>query len=202
MTAKRSLENRLRGWMPKESFSICTPANISAEPSQQPVVIPSGVTLNAITVAGVSAVVYIALATVFIGKFGPTQIHIMPEIAWIIVGVAVGILSNYMFTQSQLCRLSRSYRIEGPNKKELLLLIAPLLTIWASSFLFNSSFFNATQALNLSLLSAYMALVPHMPIRFWMFHSYEKKENMRLMQDWIQIGTIAIPKPPNPEVKA
>jgi hypothetical protein len=118
------------------------------------------------------------------------------------VGLTVGILSNYMFTQSQLCRLSRSYRIEGPNKKELFLLIAPILTILASSFLFNSSFFNATQALNLSLLSAYMTLVPHMPIRFCMFHSYEKKENMRIMQDWMDPGLILIPQPPKPEENA
>lgn len=171
MNVKRSLENRLRGWMPKESFSICTPAKISAEPSQQPVVIPSGFTLSATTWAGISAFIYTFLALFFTMSILTIQSNIINQIVWIIVGLAVGILSSYMFIQSQLCRLSRRYRIEGPNKKELLLLIAPILMIPVFSFFFNSSFFNTIQALNLSLLSAYMIMVPHMPIRFLMFHS-------------------------------
>jgi hypothetical protein len=200
MTVKKSLDNRIRGWLPKDPLSIGTSVKINVEPKQQPIVIPSGFNLSATTFAGISAVIYTFLALFFTRTLLTTQSYIIHEIVCIIVGLAVGILTGYMSIQSQLCRLSRSYKIGGMNKKEFLLFNVSILTIAVSSFLFNSSF-NAIQALNLSLLSVYMVLLPYMPIRFLMFQSYEKKENMRIMQDWMGPGLIVIPKPPKSEMR-
>jgi hypothetical protein len=61
MTAKKSLENRIRGWFPQEPTMFRTRLKVDYENKRQPPIIPPGYTLSSTRVAAIVAIFYIII---------------------------------------------------------------------------------------------------------------------------------------------
>ena len=120
-------------------------------------------------------------------------------VAWIFVGSAIGAISGMMYTKNQLRRLSKDHLIY-PNGKDIILFIVPILILVLPSF-FISWFVYGALIRGLALLGLLISVfafgISEQVVKYLLFHVYEKKENMRLMQSLFESGIVVIPKAPN-----
>jgi hypothetical protein len=198
MIGRKSLEKRIRGWFPKEPILISSHVKVKAgfETTQPPWVIPRGYDVGATKVAGAYAIFWtvITLLNMIISSLSFEEHGVMPVfgVLWIIVGLAIGVISSTIVTRSQLSRLSREYKFSA-NKKEAILLIVPVAVFFAFGF----PYFVWLSSILWFWASLLAWGIPVGVIRYVLFYSYEKRENMRLVQSWWGTGIFVIPKPPN-----
>jgi len=72
-------------------------------------------------------------------------------VAWIIVGLAIGIISDMMYTKNQLSRLSKDCQFTM-NGKDWVLLIVPMVLFFVFAGVANSFLYSSSQ---MWLISAY-----------------------------------------------
>lgn len=198
----KSLRNRVRGWFPQEPYMISTRVKVKLETKQSPpLIIPPQYKVSATKVAGAFAVFWIIfygfiLFTILDLETYP--ISAFQIVAWIIVGIAVGTISSMYLIKNQLKRLSKEYQLI-PNGKDLVIATAPILLF----FLIGSFIIYSVQGPSIGLstlggllISLYSWGISIQITRFVLFVAFEKKENMRLMQGWLEGKIILIPKPP------
>jgi uncharacterized membrane protein len=128
MNAKRSLENRVRGWFPTEPYRIGAKVNNEAsfERKQPPLQIPLGYDIGTTKATIALAIFCTALCAfqIYLNIIDKVTFTVF-QIFLIIVGVIVGSVLEKKIVSSQLNRLSRDYKFTS-NVKELLLL-SPML---------------------------------------------------------------------------
>jgi hypothetical protein len=201
---KKTLQNRIQGWFPQETYRISTRINLNYENKRQPPIIPPGYTLNSTRVAAIVAIFYIIIYG-FLSlnnlNFEEHPISVFQVVAWIIFGVSVGTFSSIIFTQNQLGRLLKDYKF-STNGKDLVLLIVPLVLFFIFGFFVSLSFYGImhTAALHGWLISVYTYGVSMLIIRYVLFLAFEKRENMRLMQSWWGMEIFLIPRAPDSNV--
>jgi hypothetical protein len=203
MTLKKSLENRIRGWFPKEPYLISTRFNLTTENKQPPLVIPSGYNTRAAKVAKINAIMWAGFLVFFVFLSWPIyetyNVTAFQLAVWIFAGLTVGVISGWLSTQNQLRRLAKDYKME-PNRKDIILLSAPILIFSIPSFLlirFLFDPFTGTSILESLSISVWAVGVSGPVARVFMFRRFERSANMRLMQSWLGGGIVVIPKPPN-----
>lgn len=195
MNVKKSLGSRIRGWFPKEPTVISTRLKVNHENKQPPLIIPSDYKLSATKIAGAFAIFWLIFyGFIFFTSFSPTRnpISSFQIVAWIIAGLAVGLISNAIVTKNQLTRISKDYQFT-PNGKDVVLVIVPIILLsifsgFVSLFLYSS--------LQVWLISIYAWGISFEITRIVLFAAFEKKENMRLMQSWWGANIILVPKAP------
>lgn len=199
MTAKKSLENRIRGWFPKEPYLISTRVKMDCETKKPSPIIPSGYNLSSTKLlAGLTIFWIIFYGYFFFYAFNIfwRPISAFQIVAWIISGLAVGVISHMLYTKNQLSRLSKDYQFTM-NGKDGVLLIVPMVLFFIFAGVANSFLYSSSQ---LWLISAYTFAVSGLITRIILFADFEKKENMRLMQSWWGSTIILLPKAPTLEM--
>jgi hypothetical protein len=198
MTVKKSLENRIRGWFPHEPTMISTRLEMTRESKQPPLIIPPEYNVNATKFAGAFSIFSIIFwgFMIFSIDFTMHPISAFQIVAWIIAGLAVGVISEAVFTKNQLSRLSKDYQFTT-NGKDWVLLIVPMILFFIFggyvSWLINSS-------IQWFVISVYAWGVSYLLTRFILLAAFEKKTNMRLMQSWWGSTIILVPKAPTLEM--
>jgi hypothetical protein len=200
MTAKKTLENRIRGWFPQEPYRINTKVNseLGFERNKSPLTIPLGYNLSATKVAGAQAVFLTLILAFCISSEilsivrGYTAFNFF-NVLWLICGSIIGTILGLIITRNQLNLLSREYKLIQINKKEIILFIIPAVIY----FTVTGFFFLALQ--NLLWWGNYAIFcwgAPLFLIRYFLFVAYERRENLCLVQSWWNSGIYVIPKPP------
>lgn len=166
------------------------------EYKQPPLIIPPQYNVSATKIAGGYAILWILflgfeVLTSFNLEFHP--IPLFQIMAWILAGLIVGIVSEALRTKNQLSRLSNDYQFT-PNKKDQLFVIVPIVLFSILSGFVNWFLYSSLQVWLISNLSW---IVSSQITRTILFAAFEKKENMRLIQNWLEPKIILIPKPPN-----
>jgi hypothetical protein len=199
MTLKKSLENRIRGWFPQEPTVIAKSLQVNNEYKQPPQIIHPQYNVSATRIVGGFAVFWIILFGLWFLMFFNLEFHAIPPVqimAWILAGLTVGIISNTMLTKNQLRRLSKDNQFT-PNKKDQLYFSVPIVLFSIFGGFANWFLYSSLQVWLISLLSW---AVSSQITRTILFAVFEKKENMRLMQNWLEPKIILIPKAPNNNV--
>lgn len=197
MKIKRSLENRLRGWFPKEPQLISRSCRIGIAAKQPPLIIRPEYTLSATKYVGALAI----FGIIFYGflfsslNFEWNPFSVFQFTAWIILGVTIGTMSSMVYTRKELGRLSRNFQTNTNWKDAILLYFAPIFVFALFGFFVSRVLFSLT--LTGFILSLYAYVVSSLLTRYGLMHFYEKTENMRIMQGWFEGGFAVIPKPPN-----
>ncbi len=200
MTPKKILST-IRGWFPKEPYLISTRVKMDTENKQPPTIIPSGYTVSATKVAGAIAVFWIILYGLLFSSilnFKSYPISMMQIAAWTIAGLALGTISCAIATENQLNRVSKDYRFSA-NGKEIILLIAPFVLVYGIGFFAGLSIPSAimqTSFMQGLIVSLYVYGVSLVVLRPILFYTFERKENMRLIQSWWGTEIYLVPKPP------
>ena len=202
MNVKKSLENRIRGWFPKEPYLISTRFKLANENKQPPLVIPPGYNNRATKVAEVMAIMWAGILGFLIFLSWPIydvyDVTVFQLVVWIFVGLAFGVISGWLSTQNQIKRLARDYKME-PNRKDMILISTPILIFFIPSFLLIWFLFNpfiGTSILSSLNISVWAVGVSSQVARVFMFRRFERRVNMRLVQSWLGGGIVVIPKPP------
>ncbi len=113
MNVKKSLENRIRGWLPKEPNIPKVPNKIDLRINQRPLITTQ-------RVIGKSATRPLRIHAIFWAIFGPlfiiqfnVQSHIFlpSQITWIIAGLTFGSIVSALFTRRQLERLGKNNEV-------------------------------------------------------------------------------------------
>ena len=204
MNAKRSLQNRIRGWLPQEPHMISTRFKVEHENKQPLLMIPPEYKISATKVAGAFAVFWIILyGFMFFTSLNLERYPIsgFQVAAWVIAGLGVGTISCAILTKNQLSRLSKDYQT-SINLKDMVLLAVPIVLLCIFGILISRSIGSSThipyfQGLTFSIYAWGVSCVI---TRVALFASFEKRENMRIMQGWLEGGLVLIPKPPNSDV--
>ncbi len=197
MNVKKNLENRIRGWFPQEPHMISTKVKVNYENRQQPLIIPPEYHVNATKATGVFAIFWIipvGFITFTILNLERYPVSALQVVTWIIAGLIFGTISNALFTQNQLSRLSKDCQAQG-NGKDAPLLIIPIVLFLVLGGFVSWSIGSALQGI---LISEYAWGISFAMTRSIMFITFEKKEGMRIMQSWSGSGGfVLIPKPPS-----
>ena len=192
MNVKKSLENRIRGWFPKEPYIISTRLNVDYETKKPPQVIPPEYKVSATKVVGAIAIFwtilygYISFTILDFERYPVSSFQIVP---WIIAGTVVGVIIGTIFTKNQLRRLSRDYQF-SINGKDMVLLIVPLVLffVFGISVSLSYSFTNMSIPVMQGFLISFLSLgISLQIIRYVLFVAFEKKENMRIVQSWFGV---------------
>jgi hypothetical protein len=199
MTIKQSLENRIRGWFPKEPYLGSRIVKVNNEPKQPPLVIPQWSNTSATTRAASFAIAWLFMSGLFVlmksSEFDP-PIPVFDAFS-VLGGLAVGAIYGFFSTRKEVKSLSRNYQYR-PNGKYIALTIILIFVFFIlfSLLIFAKQYSEIMPLVsNGLLLCAYPFGVSMLTIRYVWFSIFEKRENMRLMQS--DFGTIfAIPKPP------
>ena len=193
MNVKKSLESRIRGWFPQEPSRISMSCKVEFEAKNPPPMIRSDFTLSATKFAGALTIFYIIFYGFIDFSFPSLErytISAFQVLAWIIVGVAIGIVSMVVYTRNELCRLSRDYQTSVNWKELILILLVPGLVIsFGGWYIFGSSL--------AVIITVYVWGVSISLTRYGLLYFYEKTENMRIMTGWFGGGFAIIPKAPN-----
>ena len=196
MTVKKNLENRIRGWFPQEPTMISARLKVNHEYKQPPLIIPPQYNASATKIAGGFAVFRILFLGLELVMSFNLEFHAIPPfqiMAWLFAGLTIGIISNTMLTKNQLTRLSNDYQFT-PNKKDQLILLLPLVSFSILGGFVNWFLYSSLQAWLISILSY---TVSFFLIKTLLFAAFERKQNMRLMQSWLEITVFLVPKAPN-----
>jgi hypothetical protein len=114
-------------------------------------------------------------------------------VAWIIVGLAVGVISDAILAKNQFSRILRNYQFSNVGKDWGLYFVLVVLFVgfggFVCWFLYSS--------LQLWGILVYSFGVSSQLTRVLLFAAFERKENMRLMQSWWGTDIFLVPKPPN-----
>lgn len=108
---------------------ISTRLSVDYEKKQPPLIIPSEYKVSATKLAGGLAIFWIIVyGFMFFNSFNlySHPVSAFQIVAWIIAGLAIGIISEAMFTKNQLSRLSKDYQFTT-NGKDWVLLIVPMV---------------------------------------------------------------------------
>ena len=196
MNVKKSLENRIRGWFPQEPYAISTRLKVNHENKQPPLIIPLEYKVSTTKFLGGFAVFWIVFyGYIFFSSFNLINhpVSAFQMVAWIIAGLAIGVISDTVFTKNQLNRLSKDYQFTT-NGKDWGLLIVPMVLFFIFSgfvswFLYSS--------LQLWVISVYSWAVSSQLTRVLLFAAFERKENMRTMQSWWGTRIFLVSKAPS-----
>jgi hypothetical protein len=105
MNAKKGLKSRIRGWFPQEASIISTRLQVTHENKQPPLIIPPEYKVSVIKSAGAFAAFWIIFYGLIIfnsinlERYGISSFQI---VAWIVAGLAVGLISGTMSTKTNL----------------------------------------------------------------------------------------------------
>jgi|WetSurMetagenome_2_1015567.scaffolds.fasta_scaffold87295_2 hypothetical protein len=199
MTPKKSLENRIRGWFPKEPYLVSNRLNLDYETKKPSKVIPSEYKVSTTKVAGAGAIFWIILYG-FLVLYSVNSINrdypisSFQLIAWTIAGLALGAISCIIFTKNQLGRLIKDYQFSTTGKDVIFLIVSFVM------FSIFGFFVSQSPAIQGSMISLYAWGVSFLTTRVTLFAAFEKKENMRIVQRWFGaggVGAFLVPKPPN-----
>jgi hypothetical protein len=185
MNEKRYLEAAIRGWFPQEPYAIRTGVKVESETkSQQPAAIPTGYDLSATKIAGLTALFWGTLGSllmIFLFSL-ERDVPLAFQSAWIIAGIAVGLVSGTIVIKNQTRRLSKDCQLNS-NKKDLIILIVPLFLIFIFGECVSINFIELRSLALLGDLSAVLAFaIIVQVIRYGLFAAYEKRERVCLMQ--------------------
>lgn len=195
MNAKATL-NRIKGWFPKEPYSISTGVKEDSKTKTQPLAIPPGYDLSATLVAGLTTVFYAILGSLLIISFFSLErsITIAFLITWIMAGLTIGAISGTVETKNQLKRLSKSHPLKT-SKEDLIILIIPLFLLFIVGQFLSINYIGLRSSALLDDLSAvFVFAIIVQVIRCVLFSAYEKREKVCLMQNGFRGKIIAIPK--------
>lgn len=199
MTVKKSLENRIRGWFPKEPYLISTRVKVDCETKQQPPIIPSGYNVSSTKLlAGLTIFWIIFYGYFFFYAFNIFwhPISAFQIVAWIIAGLAVGIISDGILAKNQLSKLSKDYQFTTIGKDWGLFFASMVLFVIFSGFV---SWF-LYSSLQVWAIFVYFWGVSSQITRVFLFAAFERKVKMRLMQSWWGTNIFLVPKAPSLEV--
>jgi hypothetical protein len=200
MTIKKGLENKIRGWFPKEPYLATSQIKMEFKVKQAPLVIPPECNVSATKAAGGFGVFWIIVYGFMFSNIlnlGRYPISVFQMMAWIIAGLTVGVISCIVFTKNQLGRLSKNYQIYV-NGKDMVLLIVPIVLFFIFGAFVSWSIKPSVGGAGFQglLIAAYSWGVSSVITRTILFAAFEKKESMRIMQSWFGSGFALIPKPP------
>jgi hypothetical protein len=204
MTAKKSLENRIRGWFPQEPTMFGTRLKADYENTRYPPTIPSGYNVSATKTAGIFAIFWILLYMFQSFTFLNLEripISTLQVAAWIIAGLAVGTISSIMLTKNQLGRILKDYQF-STNGKDIVLLVVPAVLFFIFGFFVSLSIYGIMYSPSLEgwLISIFAWGGSMFVTRYFLFFTFERKENMRLMRSWWGMEIFLIPRAPDSTV--
>jgi hypothetical protein len=193
------LSSRIRGWFPREPYLISTRSKIKQENRPPPPIIPA-YKLSAIKFAGGYAIFWIIFYGLMFFAFNPGRYPIsgLQVAVWVIAGSAIGIFSGAAYTKNQLRRLMRDYQI-FVDGKDIALLGVPIILFTFFVFLVSLSIPSSigvyvSQGLMISVYSWGDSFVITRTIQL---ATFERRENMRIMQSWWNTDLVLIPKAPD-----
>ena len=198
MNIRKIFEKRIRGWFPKEPYSISIGVKEDSKTKPQSLVIPLGYDLSATFVAGLTTVFYAILGSLLIISFFSLEKNITFTflVAWIIAGLTVGAISGTIETKNQLRRLSKGHQL-NTSREDLIILITPIFLLFIFGQYLSINYIGLRTSALLGDLSAVFAFaVIVQAIRYGSFWAYEKRGNVCLMQGSFRGQIIAIPKAP------
>jgi hypothetical protein len=201
MTIKKSLENRIRGWLPYEPYLTRTLVRQDCETKHlPPTIISPDYNLSATIHAGAYAVFFILLYgfLLFVSfNLAWYPISILQIVAWAIAGLAVGTITSAIYVTHQLRQLKQSYQISILDKVFALFAVSIIGSFIVVYFVD----LHNEPVLNGSLIWVYAFGASIVAIRYILFYRYEKRENMRIMQKWVGSSYVIIPRAPSVEVQ-
>jgi hypothetical protein len=190
MNPLRYLENRIRGWLPKEQNVPKVPAKIDFRINQRPL------TTNQI-VGGTSATRFLRNGAIFWVIFGPLwiiqfsvlfHIALTSQITWIIAGLTGGSILSVIFTQRQLKRLAKDNKV-GTTLADILFLAGTLVIF--TGILVGVLFSNLPAWIQAGFLSSVSASVPAAGgARYVLFVRWEKKNKMYILQNRVRFFAV------------
>jgi hypothetical protein len=195
MTVKKSLENRIRGWFPQELTMISTRLLVNHENKQPPrIILPEYKVSTTKLFAGLTIFWIIFYGCIF---FSAINIVWHPSsafqiLAWIIIGLAIGIISDAILAKNQLSRISKDYQFSNNGKDWILYAVSVALFLGFGGFV--SWFFYSS--LQMWAVLVYSWGVASQLTRVLLFAAFERKEKMRLMQSWWGTNIFLVPKAP------
>jgi hypothetical protein len=197
MNAKQRLNSRIRGWFPQEPYLISTRSKLKEEKNLLPLIIPPQYKVSALKFSVMFSIFWIIVyGYMFFSSFNPGRgiVSGFQVALWVIAGLAVGTISCAVFTNNQLGRLLKEYKTISLNKKDWVLLVAPMVLFFILSISVSWSIYGSpSQEL---LISFFAWGVSSEITRVALFANFEKKEKMRIMQTWFGEGFVLIPKAP------
>jgi hypothetical protein len=208
MNAKKSLENRIRGWFPQEpilkkTFQVqSVRVKADSEPKQPPLIISPWSNTSAKKVAGGVIVLWIIISSIFLSMNLNLNYPFSPafQVSCVLAGLAVGAISGFFVTRKEVRSFSRNHQILPNTRNTTLLVICTVVifVVFFAIFLFTKGF-SAYLGLvaNGLVLSVYPAILSMSTVRYFAYSAFEKRENMRLVQSWTGGGLFVIPKAPD-----
>jgi hypothetical protein len=196
MTIKKGLENRIRGWLPHEPTMISTTRlKVNHEYEQPPPIIPPEYKASVTKRCGVYAI-FITFVCGFVIFTSLDQernpISAFQIMVWIIIGLAFGVISSLIETKYELSRVSKTCKFTT-DRKDYVLIYVPIILFFIFCYIVSGFLYSPSL---LWLISAYVWGISQFVTRIVLFVSYERKENMRLMQSWWGSTVFLVPKPP------
>ena len=185
MNVKKSLENRIRGWLPKEAKVPKAPAKMDFQIKPQSTV-PSQMgngTVRATKALGVYSVFFIILYLFFVRIF---YVETVGLIAGLVSGLVFGLVHGTWVTQRIFNQLENHNRY-SLGWKEYFLIVTPLLIFEFSVLLVSNAIvgFPSMQLLAAFSGSAFVMMPTWYLVRMVLFFSYEKTKKVFVMQnDW------------------
>ena len=123
-------------------------------------------------------------------------ISVLEAAVWVIVGVVSGVGVCWMLTGLQLGPLLREYHY-GITGKDLLLNLLTVTCLIAFGILACWAIYGFRAMLMPLLFLFYSLGVSFVVSRIFFFASFERKQDMRIVQSWLEPELFLIPKPPN-----
>lgn len=197
---KRDLENRIRGWFPKEPYSIVVRhVKVDTEPKQPPLVIPPWSNQSATASAAMTAIMWIIISSMAILTISIDFDYASPliQVAFLLAGLAVGAAYGVLSTKKIVAILSRKHQYNYTGKT-LVLAIVLVVAIFGFFAVLPSiiGYSPISGALIRGFwLSFYSFAGSMLMARYVGFFAFEKRQNMRLLQSSMSI--FVIPKAPD-----
>jgi hypothetical protein len=185
MNVKKSLESRIRGWLPKEPNGPKVPARIDFRISQRSLI------TNQLGV-GTRSTRFLRNGAIFMVIFGSlliiqcnaqSHIALTSQIVWIIAGLTGGSILGALFTKRQLRRLAKYNEVKVGMTLANILFLAGTLIIF-TGILIGVLSSNLPMLIRIGFLSSVFAGgSPFIGVRYVLFVRWEKKNKMYILQN-------------------
>jgi hypothetical protein len=172
---------------------------VNCQTKQPPPFIPPEYTLSATKFVGAFGIFFLIISGLMAfsdsHEWYPTLV--LQVVPWMLAGSVVGAILGALITRNQLSWLSKEYQYSS-NKKEVALVLIPMFLFFIFVFLTSVNIYGLSivVSMQVSYVSVYVLGIPFLTTRVIMLRTFEKRENMRLMQAWFGDKIFLGPKPP------
>jgi hypothetical protein len=183
MNIKKSLESRIRGWLPKEPNVPVVPAKTDSRINERPLMVAhKGKGTSSTRFLRFPSIFLAVLGSLFIIQFNvQSHISLTSQVTWIIAGLTVGSIISASFAKWQLNCLTRDKELRATIAEPLF--IAGIMLIFTGISV-GVLFTNLPTGIQMGFMSSVFAGGSVFGgVRYVLFLRWEKKNKMCILQN-------------------